>query len=115
MKLGDQVKFKKCLVKSGESASFGYLKKEQEKQLEDECFIKIKKVTEKELKECKTGILVGKRRIGIECFLEEAQNYNGDFLDRFNCFETIFTYVYLVACDLKGFYRVKEEDLEVIL
>ena len=114
MKFGQQVKFKRCLVKAKECAPYGYLSKEQEKQLEDECLIKIRKVIEKELDSWKTGIVVGKRRVGIETTLEEAQSWDGDLLDRFSWYDTTYDTIFLVACDLKGFYRVRESDLEAI-
>ncbi|MEH7392427.1 hypothetical protein [Bacillus sp. JJ1474] len=114
MKLGQEVRFNKCLVKGQDAASFNYLTPEQEKELEDTCQLKIKKLVEKEFDKHKTGIVVGKRRVGIETTLEEAQSYEGDFLERFSWYATTYDTVFLVACDIRGFYRVMENDLEVI-
>ncbi|MEC1373382.1 hypothetical protein P9D39_03530 [Heyndrickxia oleronia] len=114
MKLGQQVRFKKCLIKGHDGASFNYLTPKQEKELENTCQLKIRKLVEKEFGQHKTGIVVGKRRVGIETTLEEAQNHEGDFLDRFSWYDTTYDTVFLVACNLKGFYKVREEDLEVI-
>lgn len=71
-------------------------------------------MAEKECNEYKNGIVVGKRKIGIETILEEALDIDGDPVDRFCWRETIYDTVFLVACDLKGLYRVREIDLEEI-
>ncbi|MGE6260899.1 hypothetical protein ACQKCU_23985 [Heyndrickxia sporothermodurans] len=113
MKLGQQVKFKKCLVKGHDGAIFNFLTPAQEKELKDTCQLKINKLVEKEFDKFKTGIVVGKRRVGIVTTLEEAQSHEGDFLDRFSWYDTTYDTVILVACDLRGFYRVREKDLEV--
>lgn len=114
MKLGQQVRFNKCLVKGHDGAAYNYLTSEQEKMLEDTCQLIVNKLVEKEFDKQKTGIVVGKRRVGIKTILEEAQNHEGDFLDRFSWCDTTYDTVFLVACDLRGFYRVREIDLEVI-
>ncbi|MGG0718712.1 hypothetical protein ABE096_14110 [Robertmurraya massiliosenegalensis] len=114
MKLGQQVRFKKCLVKGHDGASFHYLTPEQEKELEETCQLKIKKLVEKDLVNHKTGILVGKRRVGIECVLEEAQNIEGDPQEYFFVSDLTYETVYLVACDLRGIHKVRDCDLEVI-
>lgn len=115
MKLGDQVQFKKYLAKAeGQGVYFEQLTKAQEEMLEDDCFITVKKLIEKEFSEFKTGIIVGKRLVGIESYLVEAQDWNGEYLDRFVCQDTIYENIYLVACDLRGFYRVREADLNCV-
>ena len=114
MRLGQQVRFIKCLSKGHDGAAYNHLTPEQEKSLEDTCQLIVRKLIEKEFAEYKTGIVVGKRRVGIKTILEEAQNYEGDFLDRFSWCDTEYDTVFLVACDLKGFYKVRECDLEVI-
>ncbi|MCU9614114.1 hypothetical protein OEV98_11135 [Caldibacillus lycopersici] len=114
MKLGQLVRFRKCLVKGHEGASFNYLTPEQEKELEDTCQLRIKKLVEQEFEEYKSGIVVGKRRVGIDRVLEESHDMEGNSLEYFFVSDMNFETVFLVACDLRGLYKVKDSDLEVI-
>ena len=112
MKLGDRVKFRKSLVKTGDSVIFGYMTEDQEKELEDKGYIELVRWQVKDPQKELEGILCGKRRITISNTLEYDDNpYRTE--EGLVSVDSVEETVYLVACDLRGFYRVKEEDLEV--
>jgi hypothetical protein len=108
LRLGDKVTFDKHLVKGSSGVDWHNMTKEQEKELYDNDFIVIKKLVEKE-HEPRRGIVVGKRRVGIESHLQYYDNPNGS--EGLSCDHTVYETVYLIACNLNGFYKVRDEDI----
>lgn len=111
MKLGQQVKFTKSLSRqSGYGVDYANLTESQKQEMEDKGFIELQRFKERVHKE-KIGFICGKRFITTIGMLEEVEDpYRGWFLA-----QTDATYeeVYVVACDMRGLYRVRKEDLEV--
>lgn len=112
MKLGTKVKFNKSLSKqSGYGVDYSNMDEEQKKSLEDNCYIKLERYKLRQHND-KQGFICGKRDIVTTALLEEIEDpYKGWYLAQTD--ETRET-VYVVACDMKGLYRVREEDVEVI-
>ena len=112
MKLGDKVTFSKSVQKTGDSASMGYLTEQQEKELEDNGYIKLKRFALKEHKPMH-GIVVGVRSIVFEVNLHESDNpyREKDYLVSESLGNTK---VFLVACNLSGFKKVLPEDIELV-
>lgn len=112
MKLGQKVKFIKSLSKqSGYGVDYGNMTELQKQEMEDNGFIELKRFKERVHNE-KLGFVCGKRFITSKAVLEEIEDpYRGWHLA-----QTDATYeeVYVVACDMRGLYRVREENLEVI-
>lgn len=112
MKLGQKVSFSKSLSKqSGYYVDYANLSKEQSQQLENDGFITLKRYKEREHNE-KEGFVCGKRFITSVGLLEEVEDpYRG-----WHLVQTDGTHeeVYVVACDMRGLYRVRAEDLEVV-
>lgn len=112
MELGTKVKFTHSLSKqSGYGISYEHMTEEQEKQLEEEAHFNLIRYKYREHNE-KQGFICGKRNIVTAAILEEVEDpYRGWHLMQTN--EKLKT-VYVVACDMRGLYRVRKEDLEVI-
>ncbi|SET95299.1 hypothetical protein SAMN05421676_11240 [Salinibacillus kushneri] len=112
MKLGQKVKFSKSLSKNqGYGVNYQYMTEEQKRELEEYGYIKLERFLEREHKE-KEGFVCGKRNIVTTAWLEEIENpySEWDLVQTDDVFET----VYVIACDMRGLYRVREDDLEVI-
>ncbi|TYS14292.1 hypothetical protein FZC78_19250 [Rossellomorea vietnamensis] len=104
--LGDKVKFSKHLIKN-EGPNL-------EKLLEDDEIVdyqhhKYKAIEHNEM----TGMIVGKRLIGKTSYLSYEENtYTSEF--NWVCTDTIYQTVYLVATNMAGLNRVREEDIKFI-
>lgn len=112
MELGTKVKFKQSLSKQrGYFVDYEHLTKEEERQLKEDEYINLIRYKLREHKE-KQGFICGRRDITSSAILEEVyDDYAGwKLVQTHGKFET----VYVVACDMRGLYRVREEDLEVI-
>lgn len=104
--LGDRVSFSKHLVKN-EAPNLEKLLEEDEVYEYD--FQKYKYVEHNEM----SGIIVGKRNIGKTSHLSYEENsYNNEF--NWVCTDTDYQTVYLVATNMSGFNRVKEEDMSIV-
>ena len=110
-KLGDKVTFTKSLSKqSGYGVDMSNYTDDQKKQLEDNGHINLVRYKYREHIQ-KQGFICGKRNIVTAALLEEVEDpYTGWHLAQTHeKYET----VYVVACDMRGLYRVRPEDLEV--
>lgn len=120
MKLGDKVIVTKVLVKSHEYMPDNpdLMTPEQKQKWEDCDPVLVQKRVIRELEKHKEGIIVGKRRISIANLLDwvEGDYYLGDYVPdgKYQSIETTFETVYLVACNMKGFYYVRPEDLQAV-
>ncbi|OLS39110.1 hypothetical protein [Bacillus sp. MRMR6] len=118
MKLGDKVTTFKILVKSNEYLPDNpdLMTPEQKQKWEDGDPIWVKKRVIKKFEKAKEGIVVGKRKISVANLLDwvEGDFYLGEYAPdgRYRSIETTFENVYLVACNLKGLYYVRPEDVE---
>jgi len=110
--LGTKVEFSKSLSKqNGYFVDYERLTEGQEKELEENCYIKLLRWSER-LHDNKQGFICGKRTIATETMLEQIEDeYSGWQLAST---ESKYEMVYLVACDMRGLSRVREQDLEVI-
>lgn len=105
--LGDKVAFSKHLVKN-EGLNLEKLLEEND-DIYDYQHEKYKTVEHNE----KTGIVVGKRLIGKTSYLSYEENrYNDDF--KWVCTDTDYQTVYLVATNMAGLNRVREEDIKIV-
>ncbi len=110
--LGDKVTFTESLLKqSGYGVDYENLTDKQRKALENDGCIKLMRYKSREHKQ-KQGFICGKRNIVSVAFLEEVE-------DPYRGWELVQTHekeetVYLVACDMRGLYRVRAEDLELV-
>jgi hypothetical protein len=111
-KLGQEVKFNKCYIKAGESVAddVADMSSEHAVKWENGEDITIRKVKINDLGDYKAGIVVGKRNIGIATTLTW---YDGPYTNNphWKVYETTYKTVYLVATNLKGFYKVPENEL----
>ena len=108
IKLGQKVKFKKYLRKREGTYNL-------EKQLgdEDEKMIMVKEVIE--LEKSLQGMICGVRTITYKRLIEYIEEQHGEWVDFSQDFTTSeYKQVYLIACDMRGFYRVSEEWLEYL-
>ena len=112
MNLGTKVKFNRSLSKqSGYGVHYEFMTEEQKKALEDDGHINLIRYKLREHNE-KEGFICGRRNIVTAALLEEVEDpYRGWHLMQTHKKEEM---VYVVACDMRGLYRVREEDLEVI-
>ncbi|MDQ0412689.1 hypothetical protein [Mesobacillus stamsii] len=111
-KLGQEVKFNKRYVKSGESVpnEVDYMNEEQKEKWENGEDILIEKLKMEDLGEYRAGIVVGKRNVGISSLLTWHDN---EYVTNphWKSIETTYETVYLVATNLKGFHKVPEKEL----
>jgi hypothetical protein len=107
VKLGQQVKFKVDYVKAHE-----YVSEETatDEQLED--VFPLKKLIPREHNAFKQGIICGKRNYVVENQMQYEDRPFGDW--HFQTIGQTYETFYLVACNLRGFCKVRECDLEVI-
>lgn len=112
MKLGQKVSFSKSLSKqSGYSVNYDEMTTEEKEELENNGYIRLTRFIEREHNE-KQGFICGRRNITTTAFLEEVENpYRGWHLAQTECTHET---VYVVACDMRGLYRVRQGDLEVV-
>lgn len=105
--LGDKVSFAKHLVKN-EGTDLDKLVEDNDDVYEYH-FEKYKTIEHNEM----IGIIVGKRLIGKTSYLSyEANNYTDEF--KWVCTDTDYQTVYLVATNMAGFNRVREEDIRIV-
>lgn len=113
MELGTKVKFNQSLSKqTGYYVNYERMTEEEEKQLNENGCINVIRYKPRKHKE-KQGFICGRRNITTAALLELELDdpYRDAHLVQTQVkFET----VYVVACDMRGLYRVREEDLEVI-
>ena len=108
MELGQKVKFKKYLRKQE-----GTYNLEEELGNEDEKMIMVKEIIE--LKKSIQGMICGVRTITYKRLVEYITEQHGEWVDFSQDFTTSeYKQVYLIACDMRGFYRVLKEWLEVV-
>ena len=108
MKLGQKVKFKKYLRKKA-----GTYNLEQELGNEDEKMITVKETVE--LKKELQGMVCGVRVITYKRLIEYIVEPHGEWVSFSGDLTTSeYKQVFLIACDMRGFYRVPAEWLEVI-
>lgn len=108
--LGDKVTFTESLLKqSGYGVDYENLTDKQRKALENDGCINLIRYKYREHNE-KQGFVCGKRNIVTAVLLEEFKEPDGKWhlAQTHEKQETI----YLVACDMRGLYRVRAEDLE---
>ena len=112
MKLGTKVKFSKSFSKNnGYFVDYEAMTEEQEKSLEENGFINLIRYKYREHNE-KRGFICGRRNIVTAALLEEVEDpYRGWHLMQTHENEQT---VYVVACDMRGLYRVHPDDLEVV-
>lgn len=105
--LGDKVTFAKHLVKN-EGPNLDKLVEDND-DIYDYQYEKYKTIEHNE----KTGMIVGKRLIGKTSHLSYEENtYTGEF--RWLCTDTVYQTVYLVATNMAGLNRVREEDIRIV-
>ncbi len=112
MKLGQKVKFSRSLSRqSGYGVNYELMTDEQKKELEEHDYINLIRFKLREHNE-KQGFICGRRNITTAALLEEFEDqYSGWHLAQTHAkYET----VYVVACDMRGLYRVRAEDLELV-
>jgi hypothetical protein len=120
MKLGDKVKVFKVLAKSHEHMPDNpdLMTPEQKQKWEDGDPVLVQKRMVKELENPKQGIIAGKRRISVANLLDwvEGDFHLGEYAPdgRYHSIDTTFETVYLVACNMKGLYYVRPEDLQEV-
>ncbi|MCK6203943.1 hypothetical protein KZX50_00580 [Bacillus infantis] len=103
--LGDKVSFSKHLVKN-EGPNLERMQEEEEIDYYE--YEKYKMIEHNE----ETGIIVGKRLIGKTSHLSYEENqFDSDF--RWVCVDTVYQPVYLIATNMAGFKRVREEDVKI--
>lgn len=111
-KLGQEVKFNKCYIKAGESVSneVDYMSEEHKSKWEEGEDIPIRKLKINDLGEYRAGIIVGKRNVGVSSLLTW---YDDEYVKspHWRSIETTYETIYLVATNLKGFYKVPENEL----
>ncbi len=110
--LGDKVTFTKSLSRQhGYGVDYENLTDKQGKALEDDGYINLIRYKYREHNE-KQGFVCGKRNIVTAALLEEFEEPDGrrHLAQTHGKYET----VYLVACDMRGLYRVRAEDLEMV-
>lgn len=112
MKLGQKVRFKRHWVKRQNGINIEHLTTEQCKELEEnDCIWNIKRECV-ELDMHKVGIVAGVRELAIKNNLQWTEHsYTGK--EMFCNTETVTGTFYLIACHMRGFYKVLAEDLEV--
>ncbi|WP_121615236.1 DUF6011 domain-containing protein [Virgibacillus halodenitrificans] len=111
MELGQQVKFSKSLSRQrGYGVNYEFMTDEQRRSLEDNDYINLVRYKLRQHNE-KQGFICGKRDIVTAALLQEVEDpYRGlHLMQTHEKWET----VYVVACDMRGLYRVRKEDLEV--
>ncbi len=110
--LGDKVTFIKSLSRQhGYGVDYENLTDEQVQALENDGYINLIRFKYREHNP-KKGFICGKRNIVSVAYLEEVEDpYRG--LELVQTYEKEET-VYLVACDMRGLYRVRAEDLELV-
>jgi len=110
--LGTKVLFSKSLSRQTDyGVEMDNYTPEQQRQLEEHDRIHLIRFKEQKHKE-KQGFVCGKRTIVTEAFLEEIEyEFSGWQLQQT---DRIVETVYVVACDMRGLYRVRQKDLEVI-
>ena|SRR5690606_2614723 len=111
-KLGDKVAFTRSLSKqSGYGVDMSNYTEDQKKQLEEHGHIRLNRYKERQHKQ-KQGIVCGKRNIVTIAILEEIEDpYRGWHIAQT---DQDCEMVYVVACDMRGLYRVRAEDLELV-
>lgn len=112
MKLGQRVKFSCSLSKqSGYGVDMDNYTVEQKRQMEENGYINLIRYKPRK-HNVKQGFVCGRRNIVTAAILEEIEDpYRGWYLAQTH--EKSET-VYVVACDMRGLYRVREEDLELL-
>lgn len=111
MKLGQKVKFSKSLSKqSGYGVNYQMMTEKQKQELAscDGIVLVRYKVREHNIKQ---GFICGRRNIVTTAELTPCEPEYGD--ERLQQTKTVWETVYVVACDMRGLYRVREEDLEL--
>ena len=114
--LGDVVYFSRSLSRQrGNGVDPKAYTDEQSKQLEGSGFIELVRYKERNHNE-KKGFICGKRNIVTSSYLSEV--YDNEFGEvsygGLAQSDEVYEAVYVVACDMRGLYRVRKEDLEVI-
>lgn len=111
-KLGQEVKFNKCYVKAGDSVpnEVDYMNEDHKRKWEEGENIAIRKLKINDLGEYRAGIVVGKRNVGVSSLLTW---YDNEYVTNphWRSIETRYETVYLVATNLRGFYKVPENEL----
>jgi hypothetical protein len=107
MKLGEIVRFKVDYIKTGEHIDPDNATEEQTENM-----VTLTKLKPREHKTFKEGYICGKRQYAIKTDLYfDEQYYNEYMKNRFYSVGSEYETFYLVACNMNGFYKVKEEDL----
>jgi len=104
MKLGDRVRFRRDYVKSGE-----WVNPESATDEQMENGVTLKRFIAREHEYDKTGIICGVRNYAIKTRLE----YDPE-RDCFYHYSSSFENLYLIACNERGFHKVKKEDLDPV-
>lgn len=110
-KLAQEVKFNKCYIKAYESVSneVDYMSEEHKTKWGEGEDILIRKLILKDLGDYRAGIVVGKRNLGVSSLLNW---YDNEYVTpHWRSIETTYETVYLVATNLRGFYKVPENEL----
>ena len=114
MKLGDKVKFNKSLIKTNQPRIvYENLNIEQRRRISDGYHLTYRRWKER-THETKEGIICGVRRLTTENTLEYHEEDHTPYGSFEGLVVTDYTEekVYLVACNLTGFYRVRASDVE---
>jgi hypothetical protein len=108
MKLGQRVRFNTDYVKSGD-----YVNENNATEEKFEDVFSLNKLKSREHEKAKVGIICGKRNYVTENQMQwEERRFDDDF--HFVTIGQTYEIFYLVACDMRGFHKVRECDLELM-
>lgn len=107
MKLGEIVRFKIDYIKTGE-----HLDPDNATEEQLDAKVTLIKLKPREHKNIKEGYICGKRQYAVSTDLYFDNEYYNEYTKmKFYSVGSEYETFYLVACNMNGFYKVKEEDL----